>query len=152
MKMKNIFLLLVVLIPSICISQDLPLKMIIHCEKVDHHSYILLMNVAIRDGWHVYAKADTALGIDPLTIRLGSNNLELSEDESDSKPIQIVDSLFGNKLLSVYTLENVFQRIIKLSQQTKSIVVTITGFASNQRKVIHLNISRIVNLDKGIIQ
>ena len=150
--MKNIFLLLVVLIPSICISQDLPVKMIIHCEKVDDHSYILLMNVVIKDGWHVYAKADTSLGIDPLTIMLGNNNLELSEDESDFKPIQIVDSLFGNKLLSVYSHENVFQKIIKLSEQTKFIAVTLTGFASNQRKVIHLNISRIVDLNKGIIQ
>ena len=147
--MKNIFLLLVVLIPSICFSQDLPVKMIIHCEKVDNHSYILLINVVIKDGWHVYAKADTSLGIDPLTIMLVNNNLEFFEDESDFKPIQIVDSLFGNKLLSVYTHENVFQRIIKLPDQTKSIVITMTGFASNQKKVIYLNISRIVDLNKG---
>lgn len=148
--MKNIFILLFVIAPLFCISQASPVDMIIHSEQVDDHSYILIMNMAIKDGWHVYAKADTSLGIDPLNIMLGNNNLDLS-DERDFKTSNIIDSLFGNKLFSIYKNKNVFQKIIKVPEQSKFIIVSMSGFASNQREVVGINICLPVNLENSII-
>jgi len=147
--MKHIFILFVILTPAICFSQALPVKMIIRSEQVEDQSYILLVNVEINDGWHVYAKTDTSLGIDPMTIMLGNNNLELS-DEKDFKTTDVVDSLFGNKIFSVYRNENVFQKVIKVPEESKFIVVSVAGFASNQRQVVPIKICRLVDLNNGI--
>lgn len=148
--MEKLCLLLVVLIPAICKCQTLPVKLNVHSEQLDEHSYILLMSVQIEDGWHVYAKTDTALGIDPLTIKFGNNNLEFDGEETAGKPTQVVDALFGNKPFSVYVGRNVFEKTIKVSDQNKYIVVWLEGIASNDKKVVNIKICRLVDLKNGV--
>lgn len=136
----NRILLLLLLLPSLLFAQKPPalegqvVAWEVWAVKADSDSYTLHVNGKIAKGWHVYAQADTALGLEPVSISWDNEDLVKVDrlQKSGGELVVYKDPVFDHKEVKVCTNEINLEWGIKANGFVPSALpITINGFASN---------------------
>jgi len=147
--MKKMLLILLVLIPGLGFSQDMPIQLNVERFRTGNNSCILYIHVNIDEGWHAFAFSDTALGIEPLTLLLENQNILFPtkmENENNCKTLLLKDPLFNGKSFRVYTKNLLIGTTIDITDKIPFITITLKGFASDNKKIVPIEITKEVKI------
>lgn len=151
--MKQLFFILVILFPLLVFCQQMPAQMSVNTIKTGEHSYALRIEVLIGEGWHLFASADAATGIEPLTISLGNENIPILNDpihQVDFRSVMIHEALFNNRLFSAYTGKIIIEKSIETDAHADAFTVILKGLACNGQKLLPIEIIKDVNLNGNV--
>src|SRR6266542_4136189 len=147
-------LLLLILLPSIVKAQT-PVEWKAWAMPVGQSVYALHVHGKVLKGWHVYAKADTSLGLEPLTVGWDNENLikddtALSSGKNGNAFLDYKDPVFDHKVVKIYSGEINLEWNIKVDGLVpSSFPITIKGFASNDKEFVMIEETKEISLPGG---
>src|SRR5665213_1417607 len=122
-------------------------------EKTAPNTYLIKVTGAVKTGWHVYATADTAKGLEQVSIQWNNESILRSGKESPGgNSIQVLkDPLFDHKPVKVYNgAVTLAQPVTIKGTVPASFLLLIKGFASDNTSFVPLDTTVEVSLEGGM--
>lgn len=114
--------------------------------------YIFHLHGTIQKGWHVYAKKDTALGLEPVTVTWGNEQLIVADGlkKGNEGWEDYTDPVFDHKVVKVYRDGINFEWYIRFDGSVPhSLPLSIKGFASNDKEFVTIDEIKEIVLPGG---
>ena len=153
MKACCVFITLFVVL--VCRGQQGPVSFELKAEKTSEASYIIHITGIVAKGWHVYAAADTTLGLEPVSIiwdneNIVKDNSRIVLDKDGEIYLDFKDPVFENNWVKIYGDEIYLRQSINIKGVVPaSFKLTIKGFASNNKEFIPLEETKEIQLQGG---
>lgn len=157
--MKKLFsFLLIALFPFATIlaqeapAQESPLKWTVKSVKKSDKSYDLVVDLTIKDGWHVYASELVDDGVAAIALKWENENITKEGETKGAEAGKSLQDPIFKKQVNAYTgTVQVTQTIHIANEIPSEIKVTLTGFAASAPdQFLPVEETKTVTLEGGV--